>query len=75
MHDIGKRIRIVRKSKGVTQVELAEASGVSRSYLADLERGALQNPSLEILRAMSGALHVSVGELLGEDAANGGAGF
>lgn len=74
MYDIGKRIKHVRNCRSLTQVKLAERAGMSRSYLADLERGKY-NPTLEMLRAISGALNVSVGELLGEYAANSRAGF
>jgi UDP-N-acetylglucosamine 1-carboxyvinyltransferase len=38
---VGERIRRGRQHKGWTQVELAEASGLSSNYVARLERGEL----------------------------------
>lgn len=75
MTGIGKRIRVIRKKRGLSQFDLAEGSGVSRSYIADLERGMMNNPSLDVIQSLAAALHVSVSELLGEDAANSGAGL
>ena len=36
---IGKRIKRVRKEKGFTQQQFAEAVGISVNYLSDVERG------------------------------------
>ena len=38
---VGERIRVARQTKGWTQVELAEAAGLSSNYVARLERGEL----------------------------------
>ena len=38
---VGERIRVVRQQKGWTQVELADAAGLSSNYVARLERGEL----------------------------------
>lgn len=37
--DLGAAIRAIRKEKGYTQQELADASGCSIMYLSNLERG------------------------------------
>ncbi len=37
--DFGKRVRAKRKQLGLTQVQLAEACGVSTTFVSDLERG------------------------------------
>lgn len=37
--DLGRTIAEIRKSKGQTQAQLAAHSGMSRDYLAQLERG------------------------------------
>src|SRR5260221_2274891 len=39
--NVGERIRVARQQKGWTQVELAEAAGLSSNYVARLERGEL----------------------------------
>ncbi|WP_427340556.1 helix-turn-helix domain-containing protein [Caloranaerobacter sp. DY30410] len=63
--EIGKRIKKLRKEKGLTQKELAEKSNLSRSYLADLERDRY-NPSLDSLKQIANALGVHVSILLDE---------
>ncbi len=44
--EIGKKIRITRNDKGMTQEQLAEAVGISTNYLSKIERG-LNSPSAE----------------------------
>lgn len=39
---IGRRIRELRKEKGWTQFEMAERSGIDRSYLAEVETGKIE---------------------------------
>lgn len=64
MASIGENIKRFRKGKKLTQVELAKIAGISRSYLADVERDRY-NPSIETLTAISRVLNVHIGELLG----------
>lgn len=53
----------------MTLRDLSDASGISITYLSDLEREKLENPSLGTLRAVAGALGASLNELVGvEDA-------
>ena len=37
--DLGRRLREARKTQGFTQQELAEAVGISRQHLVDIEAG------------------------------------
>lgn len=37
--DIGRRIRLYRESRGLTQMELAEASALTRTSIVNIERG------------------------------------
>ena len=39
MEDIGRRIRKIRKSRGMTQSELADRIGVDRKQISKLENG------------------------------------
>ncbi len=39
MITFGKRVREVRKSKGISQERLAEMAGIDRSYMGNIERG------------------------------------
>ena len=62
---IGKQIKEARKKKGMTQVQLADAAKISRSYLGDLE-GDRYNPSLDTLQKIAAVLGTTSGVLLGE---------
>lgn len=63
---IGTKIKDIRKSKGLTQVQLADKAQISRSYLGDLE-GDRYNPSLETLRSIANALGVDVSTFVSND--------
>ena len=60
---IGKRIREVRRSRGMTQVQLAEAAGISASHMGDIETGR-SSFSVEVLQKICRALHVSADSIL-----------
>lgn len=60
---VGKRIRVLRGMKGISQETLAEKSGLHRTYIGGVERG-LRNPSLKSLSRIARGLGVSVAELL-----------
>lgn len=54
---IGRRIRLLRKSAGLTQEALAHDAGVAMRYLSGIERGE-ENPSLSVLVKIAAALCV-----------------
>ena len=60
---LGEKIVRLRNEKGLSSVELAKATGLSRGYLWQLETGGKDNPSLDILQKLAGALGVTVAEL------------
>ena len=41
-HDFGKRFRAFRKAAGLTQKEVAEKLGISRSYVSRIEKKAME---------------------------------
>jgi len=55
-------IKIIRKYRGMTQSDLAEASGISRPYLTEIETGK-KDGSLRAMKAIAEALEVNVGIL------------
>jgi DNA-binding XRE family transcriptional regulator len=55
-------IKIIRKYRGLTQNDLAEAAGISRPYLTEIETGK-KDGSIRALKSIAGALDVSL-ELL-----------
>ena len=62
---IGLNIKQMRKERGLTQVELAEKSNISRPYLAGVE-GCRYNPSVDTLQKIAAALGTTSGVLLGD---------
>jgi XRE family transcriptional regulator, master regulator for biofilm formation len=64
---IGKRISYLRMKKGYSISALAKSSGVSKSYLSQIERGIQGNPSLQFLSKLAATLDSSIEFLLGED--------
>ena len=65
-HTLGTRLLLCRRDYKWTQDELAARSGISRSYIAQLERGTVTNAGIEPLMALAKALEVSVAYLIGE---------
>jgi transcriptional regulator with XRE-family HTH domain len=61
---LGGWIRTVRRQQGLSQRELADRSGLSRSYVCDIERGRGAHPSVETLDKLGAALGFSRVDLL-----------
>lgn len=70
---LGERIRGMRRARGLTLVQLAEAAGLSHPFLSQLERG-LTRPSMGSLERIARALGTSQVELLAVDAPRPGGG-
>jgi transcriptional regulator with XRE-family HTH domain len=62
---VGEALRRRRLAQGRTLREVAEAAGVSLTYLSEVERGR-KEPSSEVLEAICAALHLVLAELLFE---------
>ena len=60
----GQRLRTLRLKAGLTQVALAESSGVDANTIARLERGE-HTPSNPTLKKLAEALGVKVSDILG----------
>ncbi|MFI0898505.1 helix-turn-helix domain-containing protein [Streptomyces sp. NPDC020983] len=65
MSELGARIRGERRARGVSLERLAEVSGVSRSMVSEVERGA-KTPSVLVLDRLATALGTSIARLLDE---------
>ncbi|MFF2550318.1 helix-turn-helix domain-containing protein [Nocardia sp. NPDC058058] len=63
--DVGQYLQSVRKRRGFTQRELAEASGVSLSFIRKLEQGERDDARMETLRRLAVALGCPLTTLLG----------
>ncbi len=60
---IGQRIREIRRERELTLKQLADKSGLTLTYLSDVERNQTR-PSLKALLRIAGALEVSMADLL-----------
>lgn len=63
---VGDRIKQRREEKGQSLSRLAEAAGISKSYLHDIENGGSVMPSAEVLFNIAEVLETSVAVLLGK---------
>lgn len=63
---LAARIRHLRTARGKSLQEVADALGMSKSHVHQLERGTSANPSFSVLRALSAYFAVSIGFLVGE---------
>ncbi|MEI2397035.1 helix-turn-helix domain-containing protein [Paenibacillus phytohabitans] len=59
---IGERIKSIRRSRGLTQEELAERAGIKSSYVTGIETGK-RNSSLKTISKLLTALEVEPWEL------------
>lgn len=61
------RIREARKSRGLSLQQVADGSGLTKSYVWELERGNIKNLTVRAAFSMAEALGVSPAYLLGLD--------
>ena len=64
--NLGQRIADFRRSKGISQLCLAEMADISKEHLSNLERGN-KLPSAKTLAQIASALDVSLDTLVGVD--------
>ena len=60
---MGERIKAIRKRKGITQDQLADATGLNRVHLYRLENGR-QSMTLRTLKVIADTLGVRVTDLV-----------
>ncbi|CAM4179933.1 helix-turn-helix domain-containing protein [Psychrobacter arenosus] len=63
MISFGRRVREVRKGKGISQERLAEMAGIDRSYMGNIERGE-KNITLKKAYEICDALKVEIQDLV-----------
>lgn len=59
----GLRLQKLRKEKGWTQVQMADALGVDRSYISDMERGK-KNVCLPTMEVIALGFEISLSKLI-----------
>ena len=57
-------LKALRTARGLTQVELATKMKRKQAYIAQLESGKEDNPTLDTLRRLAKALKATVAELV-----------
>ncbi len=61
---VGKRVAALREQRGLTQAQLAQASGVPQGNISRLERGGAEDLQVSTLMALASALRVKLQTLL-----------
>lgn len=64
---IGEKVKQIRKDKGLTLAELQNLSGLSKTYLSELENGKASNPTITSVRKIAKGLRINVGTLVEKD--------
>lgn len=66
---IGERLFDLRQNSGESLQQVADAVGVSKAHVWELEKGRSRNPSFELVRALARHFGVSIDVLVGDEAA------
>lgn len=56
----GERVRKRREQEGLSQAELADKAGISRTYLSEIERGRATNLSWKVVEGLAATLGLSI---------------
>ena len=67
--NIGERLYDLRQKSGESLQQVADAAGVSKAHVWELEKGRSRNPSFELVRALARHFGVSIDVLVGDEAA------
>lgn len=61
LHD---RLKEIRKARELTLLQVKERTGLSVSYLSDLERGRTSNPTLDTMEKLAGCYGLTLPDLV-----------
>jgi transcriptional regulator with XRE-family HTH domain len=67
---LGKRVRLLRLTRELSQEQLADASAMSRNFVSSIERGAHGVDVVRLLR-LAGALGVSIEQIVADPESEG----
>jgi transcriptional regulator with XRE-family HTH domain len=67
MQRFGEKLRTLRKRHGLTQVQLSKQTGLSQSYIGDLESGKHHNPSANFAVIVADFFGVSLDVLMRDE--------
>ncbi len=64
---IGERLHSLRQKSGQSLQAVADAVGISKAHIWELEKGHSQNPSFDLVRKLAKHFGVSIDALIGEE--------
>lgn len=64
--DLGERLNSLRRKSGQSLQQVADAVGISKAHIWELEKGRSNNPSFELMQKLALHFGVSAGVLTGE---------
>lgn len=64
--ELGDRLNSLRRKSGQSLQNVADAIGVSKAHIWELEKGRSSNPSFELMQKLAAHFGVGVGVLTGE---------
>ena len=64
MDEFGKKVRERRVEEGLSQEKLAQAVGISRNYLSQIERGQATNLSWQVMERLTSILGLKDSDLV-----------
>ena len=65
--NLGRRLAQLRRKHGQSLQEVADAVGVSKAHIWELEKGRADNPSMALVTRLADHFKVTVAFLVGED--------
>lgn len=66
-HDIGKKIAKLRRTKKLSQNELAQRATLDHSTVFRVEKGEIKNPSLDTVKRLARGLGIRLADLVGKE--------
>jgi transcriptional regulator with XRE-family HTH domain len=64
---LGARIAELRRATGESLQDVADAVGVTKTHIWELERGRTSNPSVSVIKGLADHFKVSIASLVDED--------
>ena len=63
----GRRLHDLRMRKGMSLQDVADAVGMSKAHVWNLEKGLSDNPSIELVTKLADLFRVRIADLVGEN--------
>lgn len=65
--NVGQKIKMIRRTKNMSQAKLSAVTGISRSYISEMEKGKYENISINVLCDLCRGLEVTPNDLISEE--------